>query len=176
MRNKILFLFLLVFCGFLAAKISLADINRVDLYFFYDQDCPACGRAEIFLKQLKDTYPSLNLVNFEVFNNQENRKLYFTLANAYGLDSVEMAVPGIFISDKVFIGYDDFTGSQIRNEFLRCLNQKCPSPRKKLLAGTDVPFSTPSGNKKQATVGWLIIILLGIILLFGLVKLIKKRK
>jgi len=145
------------------------------LYFFYGQGCPYCARAEIFLKDLKRQYPTLGVVSFEVYNHRENWKLYSALARVYQI-KVE-AVPGFFINDKVFVGYDEFVASQIKSEILHCLNQKCLSPREKLMV---LQQSSPSQNlekkSSQIIVGWLVVVFLAFILIFGLLKLIKKRK
>lgn len=170
--RKIVFLSLLVVFLFFLLKLVSAQQKNVDLYFFYGQGCPFCTRAEFFLKELKTKYPNLSVVSFEVYNNQENRKLYFALAQAYKIETG--AVPGFFINDKAFIGYDDFNAFQIRNEILKCLNQKCLSPAEKLLLGQD--SFKKSNFKIQRAIGWVIIILLVGLLIFVAVKLLKKNK
>ncbi len=174
MKNKILFLVLIIFCEFLAVKISLADLNRVDLYFFYSQGCPYCAKAEIFLNQLKREQPGLEVVSFEVSGNQENRKLYLSLANAYQVDA--SYVPSFFIGDKALIGYDDFIGSQIKTEILRCLNQKCFSPLEKLLSYQSKQAATGLKDKTKQNISWWTVFGFGLIILILILLFIFLKK
>jgi glutaredoxin len=174
MIKKIIFVFLLAIFFFVFAKQVLAQGNSVDLYFFYGQGCPFCARAETFLNELKARHPHLRVVSFEIYNSQENRELYFSLASAYKIEA--SGVPAFFINDKAFIGYDDFIAAQIRNEILKCLNQKCPSPLEKIsaaqLRSTEISFSP----KRQVMLSRLIIILLVGIFIFAIVKFLKRKK
>lgn len=165
---------LLVISFLLLVQVCQAQSNTIELYFFYGQGCPHCAQAEQFLTQLSKQYPALAIKSFEVFFNQDNRQIYFSLANAYKINVAEVPVPVIFIGEKSFVGYDDFIGSQIRNEVLRCLNQKCPSPIEKLSSDNQNPPSNSGGSLKQIMIGWAVIIVLGAIFVLGAVKLINK--
>jgi len=106
--------------GILLAGYTLADQLLVDpvltdqtstgktkLYFFYGITCPHCQKAETFLDQLKEKYPSLEIISYEVFENPDNAKLFQKLLKDAGQDQAIM-VPTIFIADKIIIGYDTY--------------------------------------------------------------------
>lgn len=153
-----------------------AQSSGVDLYFFYGQGCPHCTQAEVFLKQLKNQYPRLNIFSSEVFYNQNNRTVYLAMARAYGLNLADIQVPVIYVGEKSFVGFNDYIGSQIRNEVLRCFNQKCFSPIDKLQSGQNSQSLDNKANLKQVIVGWIVIGLIVLISVFLLIKLFLKKK
>lgn len=173
--NKQIKLLLVISFLLFVLKIVSAQPNSVDLYFFYGQGCPHCAQAEQFLAQLNKQYPNLNIKSFEVFYHQENRQIYFAMANAYKINVAEVPVPGIFIGEKSFVGYNNFIGSQIRNEVLRCLNQRCPSPIEKIQLGQNNQTNNQLSTK-QIIVGWIVIILIILAIIFLLIKLFLKKK
>ncbi|MGC9048610.1 MAG: glutaredoxin family protein [Patescibacteria group bacterium] len=169
---------LLLVVGFLLIIFSpvLAQQNQVGLYFFYGQGCPHCARAEIFLEQLKKQYAGLDVFPLEVFYNQNNRFIYLAMARAYGLSLTEIQVPVIYIGEKSFVGYNDFIGSQIRNEVLRCLNQKCPSPIEKIQSEQNNQNFDSKRSSKQVMIGWIAIGLIVLAIVFLLIKFIFRKK
>jgi len=181
MKRRAKLLLIISFLLF-SLRIVSAQSNTVDLYFFYGQGCPHCAQAEVFLEKLKNQYPQLNIFANEVYYNQNNRLLYSAMAQAYGLNLAEIPVPVIYIDEKSFVGYSDYIGSQIRNEILRCLNQKCPSPIEKIQSGQNNQIANNKisfNNKislKQSLVGWIVIGLIILIGIFLLVKLFSKKK
>lgn len=169
---------LLVISFLLFMGVCQAQSNAIDLYFFYGQGCSHCAQAEQFLVALNQQYPTLNIKSFEVFYHQENRQIYFALAKAYKINVAEVPVPGIFIGEKSFVGYNDFIGSQIRNEVLRCLNQKCLSPIEKIQTGQNNQ-TADNDNKvslKQIIIGWIVIGLIIFAIIFFLIKFISRKK
>lgn len=157
----------------LAQTDNAQGLQGTDLYFFEGQGCPHCAQAKIFLGQLKNQYPLLNIRSFEVFYNQDNRQLYFAFARAYGLKLNEVPVPFILVGEKSFVGFNDTIGGQIRNEVARCAQQKCPSPSEKL---SSVPPNQNFTSIKQEATGWIVIGLVIAMAIFFLIKLIFRKK
>ena len=112
-------------------KFTLAQ-NQADLYVFYGQGCPHCAKLSQSLGEWQKEFPQLKISSFEVFFNPDNRQLYFAFAKAYQLEVNDVPVPLVLIGEKSFIGYNESIKNQIHQEILRCLQQACPSPLKKL--------------------------------------------
>ena len=147
--------------------------ESVDLYFFYNNDCPVCARAKTFLADLARDHPSLKLRSFEVFYNLENRGVYLALGEAYNLDLTDIIVPVIFIGEKSFTTYNSTVAAEIRQTVIRCLSQKCPSPIEKLESKISGETSQINYNKK---IIWAAIAFLIILAFFFLKTFIKKPR
>ncbi len=104
----------------------LANNESVDLYLFYGQGCPHCAKEEIFLENIVEEYPNLNIVKKEVYFVQENRELFTEISNSYGQEV--SGVPTTFISGKVFTGFNPSIQEEITQEIVNCLEEKCISP------------------------------------------------
>ncbi|MEI6079816.1 MAG: DsbA family protein, partial [bacterium] len=79
--------------------------GKVHLYLFYAYDCPHCKKAHEFLEELKKQYPDLDVMQYEIKNNQDNLKFFQFVAKSY--DVPLQGVPTIFIGDKSFVGFDE---------------------------------------------------------------------
>ncbi|MBW2966476.1 cytochrome c biogenesis protein, partial [Candidatus Woesearchaeota archaeon] len=101
----------------------------VDVIYFYGTGCPHCSRLELFLDDIEDKY-NLNIVGYEVYQNQTNRELATKLAEEYG-DSFR-GVPITFIGDKIFVGFSNKIGEQIEGKIKLCIEECCDSPLEKI--------------------------------------------
>lgn len=101
--NKILMLFLLALCFFSFNKNVLAATNVVHIKLFYGDGCPHCANEEKFLDEMLDRYDNLDIEYYEVWHNEENKKLMEETAKKYG-DTVK-GVPYTIIEDETFMGY-----------------------------------------------------------------------
>lgn len=93
--------FLLLIGPFL--DITFAQQNKTCVYFFYGETCPHCAEEESFLEELKQSYPQIEIHQFEVYYNKDNRNLYNAITKQYGVRS--SGVPMTFIGEKVFTGF-----------------------------------------------------------------------
>lgn len=127
--KKIIGLILISFIFLSLANFSLAQDNPVKLYFFYGSTCPHCKKAEAFLEQLEEKYPSLEIESYEVFGDKENAKLLLQLFENCG-EEKSVRVPAIFIGEEVIIGYlsDQTTGQSIEEAVRNCLGKECTDP------------------------------------------------
>ena len=98
-----------------------AQDNTVDVYLFYGQGCPHCVKAEDFFNDLND--PNVNLVEKEVYLDDDNRLLFETFSKAY--NSEIEGVPTIFIDDKIYVGFSASMGEEIKAEIERCSVEEC---------------------------------------------------
>lgn len=139
----------------------IPHVNGEDvvLYSFYGQGCPHCAQLSSFLNKVESKYPSLQIIQKEVYFNQDNRILFQVMANAYGRQ-IE-GVPTVFINDKIIVGYSSALGNQIEQEIIKCMQEKCPSPLNNVpeevlsIIGESSPPEAPEKTqlKEQVTLG-----------------------
>lgn len=73
-----------------------------EIYFFRGEGCPHCASMEKFLDELKKEYPQLEIHDYEIWYNKENRQLAKQMAKERGIE-IE-GVPTLFIGDEVIVG------------------------------------------------------------------------
>ena len=82
MKKKI---FILSICLFLSAGFfSLINASQnnnyeAELYFFWGDGCSYCEQARSFIKELKQEFPNLKIMAYEVNKNEENYKFFLAL-------------------------------------------------------------------------------------------------
>ena len=106
--------------------------NTIDLYIFRGEGCPHCAEAMKFLIDLQKKYPALTIKDYEIFYHTENLSLYYALGTAYKQNLTNAPVPIIYINDKSFVGFNNYTGDQIKKEVARCSSAQCISPLEKI--------------------------------------------
>lgn len=97
MRKFLLLSFILII-GF-AAHAQTPNIT-----FFYGKECPHCEEEIKFLDSLKKEIPNLEIVEYEVWHNEENRKLFLETTEKLGIKNP--AVPLTIIGEKYLVGFD----------------------------------------------------------------------
>lgn len=122
----ILFIFTIGFSPLLPAQ----ENSEVVLHFFYGQGCPHCGTALSFLNSVAKNNPSLIIKEHEIYFNQEERKLFEQIINAFG-ENIE-GVPTIFIDNKVFVGFSNSIANSLESEIQACIEQGCENPISKV--------------------------------------------
>lgn len=102
--------------------------DKLNLYFFYGQGCPHCGKEEIFLEQIKERYPEVAIHNFETWYNKENAELLKNIATKLNLQI--NGVPVLIIGEEAIIGFrnEESTGKEITNKIEDALAQGCDDP------------------------------------------------
>ena len=118
-------LFLLLLIGFSSPILAEEKTNQI--YIFYSQSCPYADQAMLFLGQLMSKYDNLAIHSFATEDNQDNEKMFYLLAQSYGLDLNNLVYPTIFFSDQVWAGFDNNIARQIEQQVARCQQINCPS-------------------------------------------------
>ena len=106
-RRLLLVLILL----FIALPAAAAE-EPVELILFYGQGCPHCANEIEFLGTLSEDFPELEIRAYEVYNDQANRAHFAETMTALGQEP--SGVPTTVIQDRVWVGFDDSVGEQIR--------------------------------------------------------------
>lgn len=138
---------------------SVVSGNEVVIYEFYGKGCPHCSSLNAFLEELKPKYPSLKVIEKEVYFNKSNIVLFETMSSAFGQEI--SGVPAIFIDDTVIVGFSPAIKDKIEQEIQRCLAEGCPSPLNRVPKDTlslvveSSPVEEPGKTrlKEQLTLG-----------------------
>jgi glutaredoxin len=101
MKIKLIFLFF-IFSLFVILNFVKAE-NKVCVYSFWGSGCPHCAEEKKFLRELEGKYTELEVKDFEIYYNDENKQLWENIAKAFG--TVTSGVPMTFIDNKAFIGF-----------------------------------------------------------------------
>lgn len=112
-------LFLLPF----PAKTLFAE-QTLTLHFFYSNTCPHCAKERLFLDELEDKYPELEVRQYEISSSLENQLLLKKMGRELGVAT--SGVPFTVVGDRYFMGYlsDQTTGAEIEKEIQKSLSQK----------------------------------------------------
>ena len=97
--------------------------HEVKVYLFYGEGCFPCAKAHAFLDSIKGKYPTMKLIEYEVFYNNSNWELLQQYAKI--CNSTIKGVPTIFIDRKVFVGFSKENAGMIEKEISRCLTEEC---------------------------------------------------
>ena len=132
------FLLLILIFSILNISSLIAQENKVEIYMFYGQGCRYCDKLSSFLDEVQEKYPSLIVKKYEIYFNDENRKLFEDLSEAYGYEIG--GVPTTFINNNIIGGFcspkslycPEDTKEIIEKEIQNCLNKECESPEKKI--------------------------------------------
>ncbi len=117
--------------------------NEVYLHVFYGQGCLHCSTLLSFLNDIKeDKYPTLQIYEHEVYQNNQNRKLFEELVDKFNT-KIE-GVPTVFIDNKVIVGFSKEISVSLENEIKRCSLKKCGNPVEK-----NTEESSPTLEKKK---------------------------
>lgn len=94
---------MLLILGFCLVIPVVKAEGEVCVYLFYGKTCPHCAEEKSFLEELKTKYPQLEVHEFEIYFNSEDRQLFERLIETYHTSS--SGVPMTFIGEKAFIGF-----------------------------------------------------------------------
>ncbi|MFH0856798.1 MAG: thioredoxin family protein [bacterium] len=129
MMKKIIIFLMAIICACFMVRAVGAQIQSqhpVDVYFFYNVECPHCHEMQLFLANLVKDNNFIKISSYEV-SDKNNQALLMEMADAYG-SSIE-GVPVLFIGEKMFEGnYQTEVGNEINN----CLAIGCASPMEKI--------------------------------------------
>ena len=129
MKNIIFGIFLVLIIIFPWIPTQIQAEEPINIYLFYGDGCPHCEDLKFYLdNEILPQNPNVSLLEYEVWNNQDNADFYLEFAEAFGIKPG--SVPKLFIGDKVIEGYldDDTTGREIENVIVSYEGQEYPDP------------------------------------------------
>ena len=93
------------------------DKEKINIYFFWGEGCPACEKQKRFFDSIDSEYRNnFTIHSFEVWKNKENQKILNEFSTKKG-DEVK-GVPYTIVGDLSFIGYKN------ENEILDIIKNK----------------------------------------------------
>lgn len=124
-RRRVLVVLALVSCTLLAliamtasvgAGAAVAGSPRVQdssatLILFHGEGCPHCAAERTWLEQLALEYPTMQVEQYEVWNDEANRALLARYAQDLGFEP--SGVPVTIVGDQVWIGFSEPIAAQI---------------------------------------------------------------
>ena len=81
------------------------------LEYFWMKGCPACARAGVFLDELEQRFPALQIDRVEVSQNPDNLARYRETARERDIDA--SAVPAFFLPGRYWIGFNQNIAREI---------------------------------------------------------------
>jgi len=148
----IIFAFLFLISSVFSIGLAAAkDTKTIEIQFFYSTTCPHCAKEEIFLDNLKQKYPQIQVNSYE-FSDKETQATLEQFYNQYNVNpSQKGLVPITFIKEKYFIGFnEDLTGKEIENYLTN--SQEVASDETKNITD-DVTDVTPQDKIKVSLIG-----------------------
>ena len=136
---------LLILTMFLIIPFAKVESKEVDVTLFYGDGCPHCAKEEDYLKVLKSQLgKNVNIQTYEVWVNEENNELLTKVRTT--LNDKGEGVPLTVIGGKVFDGFNDEIGKEIKKTILDNLKQNNINVVELVKDGKAVPTSTTLDN------------------------------
>lgn len=105
MKKTVLLLVGIIVSFFAVSDVFAAENNKITLYLFYGDGCPHCAYEKEFLSEIKDEYDNLEIVQYEVWYDEDNQELLKKVKEELNID--KNGVPVTIIGETVFMGYSD---------------------------------------------------------------------
>lgn len=110
--------------------------ERVELLLFWGDGCPHCAAEKAWLTTLKEQYPELEVREYEVWYDSQNRRLFEQVAAEHGIDP--QGVPGTFVGEAGWIGFNDVIAYEIEDAVRVASQGGSPQPSQQNVV--DIPL------------------------------------
>lgn len=114
-RLKYIILMILMFILFIPN--TYADEN-IRLYLFHSQTCTHCQAENTWLDEIKDSYPNLDIVRYEINSNEMNYNFYLKVLEKTGINTGG-AVPFTIIGTDYVVGF----GTDAKNKIVKSIEK-----------------------------------------------------
>lgn len=133
-----------------APVMTPSSAAPADIYVFWREGCPHCGREKDFLRRLASEEPRLRVHELEISQSQVHFRAFETLVQRAGID--KPGVPLTVIGQTLLQGYQDdsTSGMEIRRLALGCLTTDCPDAVRPLLENPSVSESLPAKDWEKS--------------------------
>ena len=138
-----------------------SENNEVNLYFFHGDGCGFCKKAKTWFAEIEDKYgDKFNVVEYEVWYNEENNKLMTAVADVRK-ESVD-GVPYIIVGNQSWNGFaDDYKDSiisKIESEY-----KQDPSERYDVMNYVDLTDAPKEETNTTARDVLILLVLVGVV-------------
>ncbi len=93
---------MLALISFVAAEEQTDQ--RDCLYYFYGKDCTGCQTSNQYIQDLQTKYPNVEIKKYEIYHNQENKKMLEAYLTAYNIAPESQGIPAVITRSSYFIG------------------------------------------------------------------------
>ena len=100
MKKRILMLGITL-CIFFPCSVFAQE--KITLYFFHGSTCPHCALAKEYLNEVKRSYPKLEIVGYEVWEDENNASLLSEVRRV--LSSESRGVPFFVVGERYLTGF-----------------------------------------------------------------------
>lgn len=97
---------------------TFAEENEIRLYLFHSETCPHCKDEIEYLDTIKDDYPNLDIVKYEVSNNEMNYNFYNKVIKEAKINTGGQ-VPFTIIGTDYYVGFS----KDVKNKIKKSLNK-----------------------------------------------------
>ena len=97
---------------------TFAEENEIRLYLFHSETCPHCKEEIEYLDTIKDDYPNLDIVKYEVSNNEMNYNFYNKVIKKAKINTGGQ-VPFTIIGTDYYVGFS----KDVKNKIKKSLNK-----------------------------------------------------
>lgn len=85
--------------------------EKTTLYLFFGNGCPHCADAKAYLASIQNEYPEMEVIGYEVFDDDANVNLWQSVKKALQSDS--QGVPFIVIGERYLTGFAEYRKADI---------------------------------------------------------------
>ena len=103
------------------SEASLNGHEPLTIYFFWGRGCPYCEQQKIFLDEIKEKYPQINIESYEVWYNRDNAEIMQEMAERFGITAT--GVPITFIGEDYWIGFSQAIANDMREVIEDCVRE-----------------------------------------------------
>jgi thiol-disulfide isomerase/thioredoxin/glutaredoxin-related protein len=140
--KRIVFSFLFAFFLCQTACLFCKETSqKVTVYFFWGKGCSHCSNEKIFLKKLKKRLLNIEVISYEIWENEQNLLLLKKISKKMDIDV--SAIPVTIIANKYFIGFSDekTTGRDIEKAIIEAQENCSPDLIKELVLENEINSS-----------------------------------
>ena len=110
----------------LCSPTESAAADKTIIYLFWGKDCHSCEETKPFLKEMETKYPGIEVEDYEVFDNKENKDFLLKMLEEH--DSSFSGVPVIFIGDSKFQSFGEKVKVDLEAAIRGCLVDSNTNP------------------------------------------------
>lgn len=133
--RKVFSYIIIFFCFFFfTTSVEALESDKLTLYLFHGDGCPHCASEQEFLENIEKDYANLEVVEYEVWYNEENSSFMNEVKEA--LDINTNGVPLTIIGESVIVGYSDATSEKIKRAIEYYSNNEYTDVVEKIKNGT----------------------------------------
>lgn len=139
-------------CSLLLFFVFISDTDaKQRLYVFHRYDCSHCMKEIAYLDSIKDTYPDVEFIYYEVLKNPLNLKHLERVKKT--LKEENNYVPYTVIGEYSLVGFNENTKLSIQNYIEYCMQSNCPDIVGKVVQkGSVIPLEEIEAKGKSSTI------------------------